>query len=163
VSCCLVACTCKSAFLSESSASFRDPKLANLVESVPGTRFGFQVYYIRRDKSSGEAYFFCLNHPDNRTCPIQYFSCTSGRCVPNDWRCDGDNDCGDNSDEQSCPSKQCSQREFRCLDGNCITGSWRCDGVSDCQDDSDEAGCCKFFIIPILSTALHTFLVLLQL
>jgi len=101
-----------------------------------------------RFKSSGvQSLFFYLNDPDNHTCSDQHFSCASGRCVPNDWRCDGDDDCGDNSDEQSCPSMRCSEREFRCLDGNCITGSWRCDGVSDCEDDSDEAGCGKFFII----------------
>ena len=81
---------------------------------------------------------------DNHSCPDQHFTCTSGRCVPVDWRCDGDDDCGDHSDEDSCPVQQCSETEFRCNNGQCITGSWRCDGDVDCQDDSDENGCCKF-------------------
>ena len=98
---------------------------------------------------------FLFDWSDNHSCSSQHFSCTSGRCVPGDWRCDGDDDCGDNSDEQGCPSKSCSEREFRCLDGNCITGSWRCDGVSDCGDSSDEAGCSKFLIILTLGHRPH--------
>lgn len=30
------------------------------------------------------------------------FQCTNGHCVPLEWQCDGDDDCGDNSDEKDC-------------------------------------------------------------
>ncbi|XP_063969637.1 atrial natriuretic peptide-converting enzyme-like isoform X2 [Lytechinus pictus] len=33
---------------------------------------------------------------------IQYHPCPSGRCIPNDWLCDGDNDCSDFTDESNC-------------------------------------------------------------
>ena len=84
-----------------------------------------------------------LCHAENQSCQEQDFSCPSGECLPSDWRCDGDDDCGDNADEQSCPPRQCTQGEFRCLNGQCVAGSWRCDGAEDCQDGTDEAGCRK--------------------
>jgi len=36
-------------------------------------------------------------------CSSDEFRCSNrGRCIPADWVCDGDNDCGDNADEQNC-------------------------------------------------------------
>lgn len=37
------------------------------------------------------------------TCPATKFRCrTQPKCIPQHWRCDGDNDCGDQSDEEGC-------------------------------------------------------------
>lgn len=84
---------------------------------------------------------------DNKNCSDQFFPCASGRCVPMDWRCDGDDDCGDLSDENSCPEQPCLQSEFRCRVGTCIPGRWRCDGLFDCPDSSDEVDCCTYVSI----------------
>ena len=38
-------------------------------------------------------------------CLAGYFQCSSKKCVNAHWVCDGDNDCGDNSDETGCKGK----------------------------------------------------------
>ena len=35
----------------------------------------------------------------NQKCDDDYFLCANEECVPQSWTCDGDDDCGDNSDE----------------------------------------------------------------
>lgn len=49
-----------------------------------------------------------------------------------------DDDCGDRSDENKCPAKECPKNDFQCADKSCITEKWRCDGDYDCPDKSDE-------------------------
>uniref|UniRef100_A0A8D2LQ87 LDL receptor related protein 4 n=1 Tax=Varanus komodoensis TaxID=61221 RepID=A0A8D2LQ87_VARKO len=75
-----------------------------------------------------------------RECEEDEFSCQNGYCIRSLWHCDGDNDCGDNSDEQ-CDMRKCSDKEFRCSDGSCIAEHWFCDGDTDCKDGSDEENC----------------------
>ena len=42
-------------------------------------------------------------HPENCTCNVMYFQCTSGGCLSSLKLCDGINDCLDGSDENVCP------------------------------------------------------------
>lgn len=62
-------------------------------------------------------------------------------CIPASWRCDGQNDCSDHSDEQGCPS--CHADQFKCQSGDCIDKSMVCDGTPHCTGGDDEVDCCK--------------------
>uniref|UniRef100_A0A9J8D3X8 Low density lipoprotein receptor-related protein 8, apolipoprotein e receptor n=1 Tax=Cyprinus carpio carpio TaxID=630221 RepID=A0A9J8D3X8_CYPCA len=76
------------------------------------------------------------NKPD---CESGQFQCRNGRCIPTPWRCDDDDDCSDNSDEENCPKKTCATTDFACKNGQCVPARWRCDGEPECPDGSDEA------------------------
>lgn len=79
----------------------------------------------------GPATFRCRTHKDY--------------CIIAAWRCDGEDDCGDMSDEEGCDSQVCNDpTEFKCnLTGRCIPPSFRCDHDHDCGpgDTSDEENC----------------------
>uniref|UniRef100_A0A5F8GUH8 LDL receptor related protein 2 n=1 Tax=Monodelphis domestica TaxID=13616 RepID=A0A5F8GUH8_MONDO len=83
------------------------------------------------------------NEPPTLQCGSYSFSCNNGRCVPRYYRCDGVDDCHDNSDEQHCgtPNNTCAASAFTCAHGQCIPGRWRCDRHNDCLDGSDEEHC----------------------
>uniref|UniRef100_A0A8C6XVP1 LDL receptor related protein 1B n=1 Tax=Naja naja TaxID=35670 RepID=A0A8C6XVP1_NAJNA len=70
-----------------------------------------------------------------------------GLCVSQNWLCDGDPDCPDESDEASCPEKiefKCPLNHIKCTGSNrCIHMSQLCNGVYDCSDEYDEGVHCR--------------------
>ncbi|CAI5763731.1 low-density lipoprotein receptor-related protein 4 isoform X1 [Podarcis lilfordi] len=97
------------------------------------------LFYVRGAGSSGSSSAECACGRNHFTCAVSAFGeCT---CIPAQWQCDGDNDCGDHSDEDGCMLPTCSPLDFHCDNGKCIRRSWVCDGDNDCEDDSDEQDC----------------------
>ncbi|XP_010608722.1 low-density lipoprotein receptor-related protein 8 [Fukomys damarensis] len=74
-----------------------------------------------------------------KECEKDQFRCRNERCIPLVWRCDEDDDCSDNSDEDDCPKKTCADSDFTCDNGHCIPERWKCDGEEECPDGSDES------------------------
>ncbi|KAM3855508.1 LOW QUALITY PROTEIN: low-density lipoprotein receptor-related protein 1B [Vipera latastei] len=85
--------------------------------------------------------------PDH-ICEIGEFLCHDRvTCVSQNWLCDGDSDCPDESDEASCPEKiefMCPLNHIKCTGSNrCIHMSQLCNGIYDCPDEYDEGAHCR--------------------
>lgn len=93
----------------------------------------------------------CPDGKENSTCNVKpknncasgYFQCNATKvCIPVFYTCDGEDDCGDNSDEQNCSRQPCPPNMFTCeSDGKCIPEYKVCDFENDCADGQDERNC----------------------
>lgn len=92
--------------------------------------------------SSDEEPNLCENHDCDSA---RKFLCSNKRCIPKWQVCNGEDNCGDGSDENNrtiCKPQilKCSEDSFKC-DNKCINLDKVCNNVGDCDDLSDERGC----------------------
>ncbi|XP_067258364.1 low-density lipoprotein receptor-related protein 3 isoform X3 [Chanodichthys erythropterus] len=113
------------------------------------------VYFHSQANSSGQAQGFRLSYIRGRlgqsSCENDEYLCGNGKCVPRSWRCNGLDECGDNTDERICAAPPtparvslCPPATLQCSDiqsTRCLPVSLRCNGARDCPDGSDEAHC----------------------
>nr|XP_025041721.1 low-density lipoprotein receptor-related protein 1B-like isoform X2 [Pelodiscus sinensis] len=83
-------------------------------------------------------------------CDLGEFLCDDNvTCVSQNWLCDGEPDCPDDSDESSdtCPEEiefKCPLNHITCIGTNrCIHLFQLCNGVHDCSDGYDEGVHCR--------------------
>ena len=70
-------------------------------------------------------------------CKPKQYKCDNGKCIRQQYICNGLDDCGDSSDEQMC---ECGHEQFTCRNHQCIPIMYHCNGWADCSDSSDEDG-----------------------
>ncbi|XP_060898387.1 low-density lipoprotein receptor-related protein 3 [Labrus mixtus] len=119
------------------------------------TRGRVWLYFHSQANGSGQAQGFRLSyirgHLGQSSCQSDEFLCGNGKCLPRSWKCNGQDECGDATDERSCSpppteaqpglcpygSVQCTQAQST----RCLPASLRCNGARDCHDGTDELGC----------------------
>lgn len=100
--------------------------------------------------AANQTYSF-LGHLGQSSCQSDEFLCGNGKCLPRSWKCNGQDECGDASDERSClptPTEAqpglCPSGSLPCTEAQstrCLPAGLRCNGARDCHDGSDELGC----------------------
>ncbi|CAJ0967293.1 unnamed protein product [Ranitomeya imitator] len=71
-------------------------------------------------------------------CDKGLFTCVNGKCINFNQTCNGQNDCGDLSDELCCT--EC-KNSFHCKADVCIPMENKCNGEVDCISGEDEDNC----------------------
>ncbi|XP_025108791.1 very low-density lipoprotein receptor-like [Pomacea canaliculata] len=81
-------------------------------------------------------------------CADNEFQCKDGFCIQEEWTCDAQHDCWDDSDEtlpECTHAGYCTgAHQIRCKNNRCMPLEFRCDGKNDCGDGTDEVDCASF-------------------
>lgn len=93
-------------------------------------------------------YDVCVGVSNTGDCNSGEFDCGNGKCVPLNWICDGDNDCGNDADEKGCACQpNCNGRECGPEPG-CGKSCGTCTGGETCNANGQ---CVSEACVPICS------------
>ncbi|CAI9622223.1 unnamed protein product, partial [Staurois parvus] len=83
---------------------------------------------------------FITDETSPKLCSLEEFQCKNQHCIQAGWKCDGEDDCLDGSDENvdACLNHSCPGDQFKCQSNRCIPKRWLCDGANDCGNNEDE-------------------------
>lgn len=120
------------------------PQLCLTIPQAPGSVCACQDGY---DMMNGQTCEKISNYTHPLACDAEQFTCRKfPKCIIDKAVCDGNDDCGDGSDEDSGPEGKCvstagpcARNYFHCGKGTCIPASAVCDGKPDCHNDKDES------------------------
>ncbi|KAM4808911.1 complement factor I [Rhinophrynus dorsalis] len=93
---------------------------------------------LRTGKRNGTLTAGVNCYTESRACNSEEFTCKNEKCIPLSKSCDGENDCGDLSDELCC--KEC-KNSFHCKSDTCIPWQYKCNKEIDCISEEDESDC----------------------
>ncbi|XP_078017897.1 low-density lipoprotein receptor-related protein 3 isoform X2 [Epinephelus lanceolatus] len=119
------------------------------------TRGRVWLYFHSQANGTGQAQGFRLSyirgHLGQSSCQSDEFLCGNGKCLPRSWKCNGQDECGDATDERSCSPPPTEARPGLCPFGSlpcteaqstrCLPAALRCNGARDCPDGTDELNC----------------------
>jgi Low-density lipoprotein receptor domain class A len=86
-----------------------------------GKNFWAKTYFSAR-----LTYIYCV---EKEKCSDDDFQCSNGQCIDKQFECDGQNDCGDGSDEVGC--KESKSREANTTEIQCAEDAFRCESASN--------------------------------
>lgn len=121
------------------NACVNNGKCSHFCAALPGRDSKFECKCPEEMTLDDDNKFDCSCNPKS-------FHCLNKLCIPVDMWCNELDDCGDNSDELSCPETSgelpCPYNMIKCeSEETCVDEKYVCDNKKHCSDGSDERNC----------------------
>ncbi|XP_044157791.1 complement factor I isoform X1 [Bufo gargarizans] len=115
-----------------------DSQLECLQVTCRGSETTLAECSIKKSTSTSNMRAGVSCYKETHECGQDQFTCVNKKCIARNQTCNGQNDCGDLSDELCCT--EC-KGAFHCKSDICIPLDYECNGEVDCISGEDEVGC----------------------